>query len=88
MRKNQMTCEQCNDRPAVFAVSGRLLCIKCQSDALFEEVVRRVGWQVREALTEGIKQAIQQRKNRKAVERESAKDAGGAGGAAPKKNPL
>ena len=83
MKKN-LVCEQCNDRPAVFAVSGRLLCVKCQSDVIFEEAVRRFGWQVREHLTATIKHAINQRKIRKAVERESAKDAPAPG----KKNPL
>jgi hypothetical protein len=68
-------CEQCNERPAVFVGGGRLLCIKCQSDALFEEGVRRVGWHVREHLTATIRNAIVQRQMKKAIERENAKNA-------------
>ena len=70
MKLSTRICEQCNERPAVFVGGGRLLCIKCQSDALFEEGVRRVGWHVREHLTATIRNAIVQRQMRKAIERE------------------
>lgn len=85
-----MICEQCHQRPAVFAVSGRVLCLKCQSDVLFEEAVRRVGWHVRESITASLKQAFAMRRAKKQFESETQKDepASEAKPREGKKNPL
>jgi hypothetical protein len=91
MKPTTRMCEQCGERPAVFVGGGRLLCVKCQTDALFEEGVRRVGWHVRDHLTATIRGVILQRQMRK-IERENAKaaaqaDPSTAGPSDPNANP-